>query len=64
MKRELKKKFVPEPSSNPDIPDYSKYPVFVKKTEEARATLRKYGLPKEFTEQRKTKAPKSKKTSS
>ena len=38
---------------DPNIPDFSKSPFVIKKVEKARATIAKYGLPKEETPKRK-----------
>ena len=32
----------------PSLPDYSKHPTVIKKTEEAKEFLKKYGLPESF----------------
>ncbi|HVY73300.1 MAG TPA: hypothetical protein VG890_00630 [Puia sp.] len=63
MDKKLKKKYNADITIDPNMRDYSKDPFFVKKAAEAEATLKKYGLPKEFTERRKAKASKSNKTS-
>jgi hypothetical protein len=41
------KKHLPGITIDPNMRDYSKDPFFVKKAEKARATIAKYGLPKE-----------------
>ena len=40
-------KHLPGITVNNNIPDYSKSPFIIKKAEKARATIAKYGLPKE-----------------
>jgi len=41
------KKHLPGITVNPNIPDFSKSPFIIKKVERARATIAKYGLPKD-----------------
>jgi hypothetical protein len=47
MPEKADKKHLPGITVNPNMPDYSKSPFAIKKTEKARATIAKYGLPKE-----------------
>jgi len=41
------KKHLPGITVDPNMPDFSKSPFVIKKVERARATIAKYGLPKE-----------------
>jgi hypothetical protein len=40
---------------DPDMPDYSRDPYFVKKAEEAEAVLKKYGIPEKHPEKQSKK---------
>ena len=53
MSTTANKKHLPGITVDPDIPDFSKSPFVIKKVERARATIAKYGLPKEKSKKAK-----------
>ncbi|MDP4132245.1 MAG: hypothetical protein Q8939_18965 [Bacteroidota bacterium] len=55
MPAKTKKKYEAQITIDPDMPDYSNDPYFVKKNEEATAFLKKHGLPDELLEKLKDK---------
>lgn len=61
-KTRRKHKHLPGITVDPNMPDYSKDPFFIKKAEEARAFIERVGLPKEFETQEPVKTRKSKKS--
>ncbi|MDP4251559.1 MAG: hypothetical protein Q8918_15755 [Bacteroidota bacterium] len=58
MPAKTKKKYEAQITIDPDMPDYSNDPYFVKKNEEATAFLKKHGLPDELLEKLKDKKKK------
>lgn len=55
MPTATKKKHLPGITINPNMPNYSKDPFFVKKAEKVRALLAKYPFPKDLNISKKAK---------